>query len=52
VRRILALRAGDEIAYSIESGRVVVTRASDQDDPFAVFSEWASDADQKAYRDL
>ena len=44
----LGLREGDEIAYAIEQDRVVVTRRA-LDDPFRIFSEWASDADRDAY---
>ncbi|MFG1223767.1 AbrB/MazE/SpoVT family DNA-binding domain-containing protein [Xanthobacter wiegelii] len=54
VRTALRLQEGDEIAYSIEDGRVVLTKATTKagDDPFATFSEWDSDADRKAYADL
>ena len=52
VRAVLRLEEGDEIAYSIESGRVVMTkgaRPERADDPFRTFSEWASEADRRAY---
>lgn len=51
VRAALKLREGDEVAYVIEEGRVVMTRAtvSAVDDPFATFDEWDSPADRKAY---
>ena len=53
VRAALRLREGDEIAYLIEDGRVILTKAGQaQDDPFALFDEWASDADRQAYADL
>ncbi|MEP9347805.1 type II toxin-antitoxin system PrlF family antitoxin [Xanthobacter sp. KR7-225] len=54
VRTALHLKEGDEIAYSIEDGRVVLTKAATKagDDPFATFGEWDSDADRKAYVDL
>ncbi|MDQ0507386.1 MULTISPECIES: AbrB/MazE/SpoVT family DNA-binding domain-containing protein [Xanthobacter] len=54
VRTALHLREGDEIAYRIEDGRVVLTKAAPQpaDDPFATFGEWDSEADRKAYADL
>lgn len=55
VRAALRLREGDEIAYVIEAGRVVLTRAQpDQaaDDPFRAFSEWDSPADTEAYAGL
>ena len=54
VRAALGLREGDEIAYSIEEGRVVLTRAIPEpaDDPFHTFTEWNSEADRRAYADL
>ena len=55
VRAALRLRAGDEIAYVIEAGRVVLTRARSDapaDDPFRTFSEWDSAADAEAYAGL
>jgi antitoxin PrlF len=55
VRAALRLREGDEIAYAIEPGRVVLTRAQPnqaRDDPFATFSEWDSRADEQAYAGL
>lgn len=54
VRTALGLREGDQLAYMIEDGRVVLTKASTPtiDDPFALFSEWDSEADQVAYADL
>lgn len=55
VRAALRLREGDEIAYVIEPGRVVLTRARpDQavDDPFGTFSEWDGPADAEAYAGL
>ncbi len=54
VRMALGLREGDEIAYVIEDGRVVITRAqaNPAEDPFHTFLEWESDADRKAYGGL
>jgi antitoxin PrlF len=54
VRAALRLKEGDEIAYSIEEGRVILTRAVPlpQDDPFASFVEWDSEADRRAYGEL
>ncbi len=56
VRNVLRLREGDEIAYSILDGKVVISRAKTHeqsaDDPFAAFSEWDSEADRKAYANL
>jgi antitoxin PrlF len=55
VRTALHLREGDEIAYAIEPGRVVLTRARPEntaEDPFKTFSEWDSPADTEAYAGL
>ncbi len=54
VREALRVRTGDELAYKIERGRVIVTKATRMpaDDPFATFSEWASENDRRAYGDL
>ncbi len=54
VRTALHLKAGDAIAYAIEDERVVLTKASKEsiDDPFTAFSEWSSEADERAYAKL
>ena len=55
VRAALQLREGDEIAYVIEAGHVVLTRARPDaatDDPFRTFAEWDSPADAEAYGSL
>jgi antitoxin PrlF len=54
VRAALGLREGDELAYVIEDGRVILMKARTvaADDPFGAFSEWDSDADRKAYAKL
>jgi antitoxin PrlF len=55
VRETLNLKAGDRVAYEIEDGRVVLTlvgATQPVEDPFAVFSEWGSEADRRAYADL
>jgi len=54
VRTALRLREGDEIAYAIEDGRVILTRVEHnrQDGPFATFVEWDTAADRKAYGKL
>jgi antitoxin PrlF len=60
VRAALGVKEGDELAYMIEEGRVVMTKAPARqarrgdpgDDPFATFSEWDSEADRKAFADL
>lgn len=52
VRAALGLKQGDRVAYQIDGERVILTRADAADDPFATFSEWASDADVEAYAGL
>lgn len=60
VRTALGVAAGDELAYAVEDGRVVLTKAPPRhdhkadklDDPFASFTEWDSEADRRAYKDL
>jgi antitoxin PrlF len=54
VRTALRLAPGDELAYIIEGDRVVLTKAdkAPADDPFATFSEWSTDADQRGYAEL
>jgi antitoxin PrlF len=54
VRNALRLKEGDELAYAIEDGRVIMTKASSDpvDDPFAAFTEWDSEADRRAYANL
>jgi antitoxin PrlF len=55
VRTALGLHEGDEIAYQIDGDRVTLTKARPPgfaEDPFATFSEWASDADREGYADL
>lgn len=54
VRVALGLREGDDIAYRIEDGQVILTRAAMDkvDDPFGVFTEWDSEADRRVYAGL
>ena len=42
MRTALHLKDGDELAYAIENGRVVLTRVPHEttDDPFGAFGEW------------
>ncbi len=51
VRNALGVREGDELAYEIADGRVVLTKARPpvEDDPFAEFQEWNSEVDRKGY---
>lgn len=54
VRERLGLKPGDLVRYIFEGKRVVLERAPTdaEDDPFATFTEWASAADEEAYRSL
>jgi antitoxin PrlF len=54
VRAALGLHPGDEIAYRIDDGQVVLTkvRRAEHDDPFKTFEEWDSEADRQAYANL
>jgi len=52
-RQALGLKPGDTIAFVIDGEDIRVVRApAEGDDPFACFSEWASEADRKGYGDL
>jgi antitoxin PrlF len=55
VREALGVGPGDQIGYSIQNDRVVltaITKPLTQDDPFACFEEWASEADTEGYASL
>lgn len=54
VRLALQLREGDELAYEIRDGVVILTKlsAAGVEDPFAAFEEWSSDADRRAYAEF
>ncbi len=57
VRRILHLKAGDAIAFDIEDDAVHIRKARPVDTAFAetlegTLTEWATEADEEAYRDL
>jgi len=55
VRNALRLAPGDELVYTIEDDRVIITKAKPaggMDDPFLTFSEWNSESDQRAYAKL
>jgi antitoxin PrlF len=52
-REALGLKPGDSFAFVIDGEDIRVVRApAEGDDPFACFSEWASEADRKGYADL
>ena len=54
VRAALGVQAGDELAHVIQDGAVLLRRhaAATVDNPFALFSEWDSQEDAKAYASL
>lgn len=55
VREKLSLHPGDVIRYKIINGRVEMEKLRSeitQDDPFLTFTEWASAADDEAFKDL
>jgi AbrB family looped-hinge helix DNA binding protein len=54
VRRQLGLGPGDTLRYRLTEEGVLIdkARAGEADDPFASFSEWSGEADEKAYGNL
>ena len=54
VRERLALKPGDTLRYRVTDAGVLLDKApaSEVDDPFATFSEWSNEADEKAYGGL
>ena len=54
VRERLNVRPGDTLRYRLTGEGVLLDKApsSEADDPFATFSEWSGEADEKAYADL
>ena len=48
-------KAGDTLRYRVTADGVLLYKApatTEADDPFAAFSEWSSEADEKAYGNL
>ncbi|MGH6949310.1 MAG: AbrB/MazE/SpoVT family DNA-binding domain-containing protein [Vitreimonas sp.] len=52
VRQKLGVGPGDTLEFRIDAKGVRIEKAQPQDDPFAAFDEWASAADDEAYRKL
>ena len=54
VRERLGLKPGDTLRYRMTGAGVLLDKASanEADDPFATFSEWSNEADEKAYGSL
>lgn len=52
----LGLKPGDEIAIELVGDKIIVAPADEWPDPFvnnfSTFTEWATEADCKAYDDL
>ena len=51
VREQLDLKPGDTLRYRVTDDGVLLDKApaNEADDPFATFSEWSNEADEKAY---
>lgn len=54
VRERLNIKPGDRLRYVFDERGVRLERgvSAEEDDPFATFVEWSSDADDEAYGDL
>ena len=54
VRERLDLKPGDTLRYRVTDNGVLLDKAPthEADDPFAAFSEWSGEADEKAYGSL
>jgi antitoxin PrlF len=54
IREQLALKPGDTLRYRVTDSGVLLNKApvAETDDPFAAFTEWSSEADEKAYGSL
>jgi antitoxin PrlF len=53
VREQLKLRPGDTLRYRLTNNGILLDKATETgDEPFAAFSEWTSEADEKAYDGL
>lgn len=54
IREFLGLKTGDRIRYVTRNNRVEIEKVKSQteDDPFATFTEWASDNDEEAFGKL
>ena len=54
VRKLLGLKPGDRLRFAITDSGIVVDKAlaGSEDDPFSVFTERNSAADEKAYGNL
>ncbi len=54
IRQKLGVGPGDRLAYNLSGNTVSIQKAEPnfEENPFVIFDEWASTADEKAYADL
>lgn len=54
VRLELGIKPGDMLRYRVTSAGILIDKApgSESDDPFCEFTEWTSEADEKAFADF
>ncbi len=52
IRDRLGLKPGDRLRYRVTRHGVVIDKAEASDDPFASFTEWETEADDRAYGKL
>ena len=53
VREALRVKPGDTLRYRLTAYGVVIDKARQgENDPFATFSEWPGENDERAYADL
>ncbi len=54
VRARLGIKPGDTLRYRVTNAGVLIDKApsAEVDDPFAAFSEWTSEADEKTFADF
>lgn len=58
IRQMLSLTPGDNVSFSIDNGKVMLSKVNNFDIAYAkavessLSSEWDSEADNKAYNDL
>jgi antitoxin PrlF len=53
VRARLGLKAGDRLLYRMTAKGIVIEKArAESDDPFATFTEWGSEADERSFKSL
>ena len=49
----VSLKPGDTLRYRVTDDGILLDKATEAgNDPFAVFSEWTSEADERAYKGL